>query len=271
MVQQPTHCIQASMPFQTYQQAFTAYIRNPKHAPMPAGVDKKRMKIYAELVLNNMDASVSACFPVSKMVLGKRAWLRLIKQFMRLYAADTPIFREIPAQFLNFLEILSVQHQTAEQDVNLPAFFYSLAHYEWVELSVAINTAQVVYQQTAAPLLFEAIPVLNPTLMNLSYVYPVHTLSKKRRPRQASTQAVHLLVYRSSGHVVQFVEVNAMTATLIDLLNKGIYTGHRALQALVHLFPQENASSMMHFGSALLQQLHQQEVIVGVNAQAKIM
>jgi len=112
--------------FQRYQITFTAHIRNPAANKKPAKVPNTRMAIYREIVFNNIFDSVSACFPVCKSILGARVWRKLIRQFFADYQADSPIFREIPQQFLQFLD-------TAK---DLPDYSKQLAHYEWVELAV---------------------------------------------------------------------------------------------------------------------------------------
>ena len=86
--------------FQRYQLEFTAHIRNPKANKMPDQVNDVGMAVYREIVFSNVLNSVSACFPVWVQVLGKNAWDKLVRQFFANYQATSPIFREIPQQFL---------------------------------------------------------------------------------------------------------------------------------------------------------------------------
>lgn len=113
--------------FQQYQAQFTAYIRNPAHNQKPPKVNASRLAVYKKAVFNNIVDSVSVCFPVCQTVIGKRAWQKLMREFVANYAATSPIFREIPQQFLLFLEKIET----------VPAYFKQLAHYEWVELAVS--------------------------------------------------------------------------------------------------------------------------------------
>ena len=71
------------------------------------------MAVYREIVFNNIFGSVSACFPVCKSILGARAWRKLVREFFAQHQATTPIFREIPQQFLQFLKTTK----------NLPDYF----------------------------------------------------------------------------------------------------------------------------------------------------
>jgi uncharacterized protein len=243
--------------FQAYQQQFTAYIRNPRLNKPPKGAAIKGMRVYAEIVMNNIEASVAACFPVCKQVLGKRAWLALVRQFFSTHASNTPIFREIPEQFLNFLNTLP----------SLPPYLTALAHYEWVELSVAMSQAspkQVV--DIHAHFLLDY-PVLNPTALCLRYHYPVHMISPKFKPSQALDSPVHLLVFRNLEHEVKFVEINAMTAALFETLALNQYTGQAALIALAHQMGYADHTPILNFGAQLLEDLQAQGAILGASKQ----
>ena len=142
--------------FQEYQLAFAAHIRNPSSNKKPAKVPDVRMAIYREIVFNNIFGSVSTCFPVCQQVLGKRAWLKLTKQFFASHQATTPIFREIPQQFLTFLSTFN----------NLPVYFQQLAHYEWVELFVGTQATETPKTSKRTDLLNE-VAVLTPAHMLL--------------------------------------------------------------------------------------------------------
>ena len=105
--------------FQHYQLAFTAHIRDPSANKKPARVQNTRMAIYREIVFNNIFSSVSACFPVCKSMMGARAWRKLVRAFFANHQATSPIFREIPQQFLQYINT----------KIDLPIYFQSLAHY----------------------------------------------------------------------------------------------------------------------------------------------
>src|SRR5512139_489605 len=90
--------------FQQYQVQFTNHIRAPKAAARPAGVPARRMKAYAEIVFNNMEQTLSACFPVARKVLGVRRWTRMVRAFLAQHRCATPWFCQIPEEFLRWLE-----------------------------------------------------------------------------------------------------------------------------------------------------------------------
>jgi len=128
----------STLSFQQYQQAFTAHIRAPHNRPRPKNVQAKGMDVYKEIVFNNLFESVSACFPVAQKVIGKRAWLKLIRGFFREHSSSTPIFRKIPEEFLAYLS--NINALTPE---TFPSYLTSLCHYEWVELLVSTMADEV--------------------------------------------------------------------------------------------------------------------------------
>ncbi len=250
--------------FQAYQRQFTAYLRNPKINKPPKGVPAGRMRVYAEIVFDNLESSISACYPVCKKVLGQRAWLKLVRAFLSEYSSTTPIFREIPEQFLDYLSTCDA----------VPAYLPQLAHYEWIELAVSTSTATLQGQLNEKPQpdsqgdLLQGIPVLNPSLQLLSYDYPVHRISPRRKPSMSLAQPVHFLVYRNAGFEVKFIEINLMTAQLLHLLQTGEYTGQQALLELAKALAHPEPQALIGFGAEILADLKAKEVILGVVALA---
>jgi hypothetical protein len=90
--------------FQQYQFAFASHIRNPQLNRRPHGVEARRMKVYNELLYNNLEGFLLACFPVLRKVLGKRKWTRLVRDFFTLHRCQSPFFRQIPDEFIYYLK-----------------------------------------------------------------------------------------------------------------------------------------------------------------------
>lgn len=241
--------------FQQYQQAFTAYVRNPSLNKPPRGASAKRMKVYAEIVFNNILSSVSGCFPVSQKVLGKRAWQKLVRAFFTDYQSNTPIFREIPEQFLAYVATRT----------DLPPYLPALAHYEWVELAVSMVNITSHLALDVDGALLNSKPILNPALENLSYHYPVHMISQRHKPTQPLPSPVHLLVYRNPQFEVKFIETNPVTARLISLLQEAQYTGQQALEIIAQELAHPNPAMIIEFGVGVLADLKAQGVILGAS------
>ena len=236
--------------FQLYQAQFSAHIRNPTHNKKPPNVNSNRMAVYKKAVFNNIVESVSICFPVCQAVIGKRAWQRLMRGFMATYASSSPIFREIPQQFLVFLE--SVE--------NVPAYFKQLAYYEWVELTISSQQTQPVKKSEQADLLHEK-PILAAAHMLLEYDYPVHQISAKFKPKQ--TQKTHLMVFRNTEFEVQFLELNPVTNRLLQLIKEQDLTGEQALTRIGNELQHPDVTVIIQFGLGILTDLANQQAIVG--------
>lgn len=237
--------------FQAYQQAFCAHLRNPTINKPPAKVVKQRMAVYKEIVFNNIFSSVSACYPVSQQVLGKRRWTKLVRRFFAEHAASSPIFRDIPQDFLAFLNTLS----------DLPPYLLSLMHYEWIELVVVGIETKTIIPNQALDLMTQIITV-NPTLALLKYNYAVHKISPRNKPSTPLAEPVFLAVYRDSKHNINFIELNATTAQLLHLLKDNALTGEQALLQLAENLQETDTQLLLSFGSSILQDLQGQGALV---------
>ena len=74
--------------FQALQRQFTAYLRNPEHAPAPGGMEERRLKIYRELFFNNIEGLLAGNFPVIRRILDDATWTALLRElgFARVHA-----------------------------------------------------------------------------------------------------------------------------------------------------------------------------------------
>ena len=241
--------------FQRFQHAFTAHLRDPKTCPRPAGVDARRMAIYSGLLYNNIEGFLLACFPVLRRVLGKSKWSALVRAFFKTHRCHTPYFRQIPDELIQYLQTEWQRPET------YPPYVLDLAHYEWMELALSVSNRTPDWTRIATDGdLLDQRPVLNPVLANLFYRWPVQRI----RPRADIAPAdTYLLVFRDAGDQIQFVEINAFTARLVNLLEPGTLTGRAALARIAteshHPLP-----AVMQGGASTLQNLHARGAILGV-------
>ncbi len=246
--------------FQQYQLQFTGHIRNPQGIPRPPKVPAKRMQVYTEIVFNNLQSSVSACFPVAKKVLGARAWQKLIRGFFIHHQCHSPLFRQIPEEFLRYLETVE-----ADSSQSIPPYLKSLAHYEWIELALAVEDVSVdMATIDAKGDLLKGAPVLAPALALLSYDYPVQSISPRFKPKAPLAEPVHLLVFRDAADDVRFVEINQVTAWLLAILQAEAVTGHQALEKIATEMAHPDPQAIIQFGLSVLEDLRAQGAILGV-------
>ena len=248
----------AALPeFQRYQLAFTAHLRDPQVNPRPPGVEARRMKVYNELLFNNIEGFLLACFPVLRRVLGTRKWAKLVRAFFSTHRSRTPYFRQIPDEFIQFL-----QNEWTPPE-GYPPFLLALAHYEWIELVLLVSNRSSDRAIDAAGNLIEGVPLLNPVLANLHYDWPVHRIAPRRKVRPAETW---LLVFRDADDRVQFSEINAFTARLLTLLEAGTLNGRAALQMIATESHHPDPALVINAGAALLQDLRARGAILGTAA-----
>jgi hypothetical protein len=236
--------------FQKFQITFTSHLRDPKMYAKPAGVFDAQIAVYREIVFNNIFGSVTACFPVCHQIMGKRTWLKLIKEFFAIHQARTPFFREIPQEFLKFL---------ACKD-SIPIYFQQLAHYEWVEL--AINTqVEITPQLSPFTDVKSEIPVLAAVHKLLEYDFPVHKISKKNKIK--NPEKTYFLVFRNSDLKVKFIELNSMTYLLLNRIMENNLTGEQALASLSEDIQHPSKDALVGFGLSALQELVKLQAIIG--------
>lgn len=253
----PTPDMSSTLPeFQRFQYAFAAHIRNPKANPLPEGVDAQRMRIYRTLVYNNIENFLLSCFPVLRKLLGKRRWERLVRHFLDIHRSSSPFFREIPGEFIQFLQ------KEGSIPAGYPEFVLELAHYEWIELVLSVSTeAPDRAMVDATGNLLEGRPALNPVLANLYYHWPVHRLGPRFPAARADT---YLLVFRDAGDQVCFVEINAFTARLISLLETEEHTGQAALEIIAAESRHPSPQVVVQGGLDILRDLQVRGALLGV-------
>jgi len=238
--------------FQHFQSEFGRHIRDPRQAPCPDGVPARRMAIYNELLFNNLTGFLDACFPITRQILGDKRWRRLHRAFFREARCHTPYFREIPREFLDWLP----------SDFG-PRWLKELAHYEWVELALDVMDAATPVHDPQGDLM-AGMPMLVPAMMNLCYAWPVQRIGPGYRPRKPCQ--THLLVYRDAEDEVQFIELNPVSARLVDLLQDGKLTGRAACTAIATELGHADAQVAIHHGAIMLEQFRSAGAILGIRA-----
>ena len=246
--------------FQQKQYAFAAHIRDPDHNPAPTDVEDRRMAIYRELFFNNLMNLLSSTFPVLKKIHTKDKWRHLIREFMIHHQAETPYFLEVPQEFLKFLQST---YQGADDDF---PFLLELAHYEWVELELSVSEAENDLQQIdPAGDLVAGVPVRSKLAYVIEYQFPVHKISTTYLPTEPGEQSTYLSVYRKADDELGFMELNPVTARLLQLMdeNEKQKTGRELLLDLAEESNYPAPETMVAHGADAMQQMKESEIILG--------
>jgi hypothetical protein len=246
------------MAFQDLQYQFLAHCRNPKQQPLPTGFDPQGAAVYVDLLYNKFNDSLTTCFPVTYAILGETAWQNLLKDFIAEHSCLSPYYRQIPDEFVQYLQL------EREVTSDLP-FLAELAHFEWIELALSIAEAvSVVTVALSDTQLMESVLVFTPVLELLHYVWPVQQLNPMYQPDEPPSAATHILGFRDVEDQVQFIALNPATASLILQLQSG-RTAKQALQELGKDLTPSGLANLMLFGTGILSDLYRQGAIIGIN------
>ena len=245
--------------FQQKQYAFAAHIRDPGKNPAPSGVEDRRMAIYRELFFNNLHNLIGSTFPVLKKIHSRDKFRALVRAFMTDHEAKTPYFLEIPQEFLAFLE-----HAYELQEDDFP-FLVELAHYEWVELALSVSEASNDYAEIDPEGdLLDGVPVQSALAWNFAYQYPVHRISDEFLPSSPGDTPTFLAICRKSDDDMDFMELNPVTARLLELIGKNeSRTGRELLTGRARDIDYPDPDALIKHGGQALQQMRDAEVIVG--------
>ena len=251
------------LPFQQLQHAFAAHIRDPDSQPAPDGIEDRRMTIYRDLFFNNLVKLLTGTFPVLSNIMGDERWRVLIRKYFSTHRSQTPYFLEIPKDFLNYLQD---EHAASNDD---PPFMNELAHYEWVELALQIDTKEFDLSGVdPGGDLMAGRPVLSPLAWVLAYDYQVHQISPANQPQRPAEQSTFLVVYRNRDDRVSFMEINAITARLLELLqdDTSIATGSELLVQIAGEINHPNPQVVSDGGKDILADLRGKDIILGTKS-----
>ena len=241
-----------------YQSTFAARIRDPRAAPLPPGASARRMRVYQDLLFNNLQGFLLACYPVTRKILGARAWQRTTRRFFAEHRAHSPLFRDIPRAFLDWL--------APRADALFPElpFLAEFMHYEWLELAVSIAPEDTGARAIdPAGDLMRGRPALNPTARLACYRFPMHRVGPRCKPAAADGKTHCYLLFRAPDDAVRFIRLEPLAARLLDLLRAQRPSGREALAHLAAQTAPDAYDTLLRAGAGLLEQLRAQGALIG--------
>lgn len=244
------------------QYEFAAHIRDPENNPAPDDVDGRRMAVYCELFYNNVEGLLCKTFPVLRKLHDDMAWHTLVRDYFARHRARNPLFLEIPREFLSWLE-----HEYTGAPGKWP-FLYELAHYEWVELALSISE-ETLEQDGVDPEgnLLAGIPVLSPLAWQLVYRFPVHQISPDCMPATPGEQPTYLVAYRDATDETGFLEINAVTKRLLELIAEDTgSTGEALLLRIAGELSHPQPETVINGGADILKKLRGKDILLGTRS-----
>ena len=243
--------------FQQTQRTWVAHMRDPETHPGPAGIEARRLKIYSELIFNNIESFLGGGFPILKSLMSATQWRSLVRDFIVNHQCHSPYFLEISQEFLTYLN-----EQTPAMIAQWP-FALELAHYEWVELALDVSTEvlpaqgkdEYDWKSLSDDRLLCSRPLISPLLWRLSYQYPVHRIGPDYQPQSPPEQPTCLLVYRDRCDQVRFLESNTVTLRLLQLLEDGTLSVSMALRQIASELGWQDEARLIRPGLDILREL----------------
>ncbi len=233
------------------------YVRSPGTQPGPPGIEPRRLKLYGELLFNNVEGLLAGNFPVIRKTLGNAGWQALVQRFFSKHHSQTPLFTRIGLELIDFLatpEGLDPRHP----------WLAELAHYEWAELGLQLSDATLPAHDPQGDML-DGVPLLSPLAWPLAYAWPVPRIGPDFQPDIAPPEPTLVLLQRNAEGKVQFSALSPLLFQLLDRIaaNTTFSSGRQLLGQLAHEAGQEDVDSFIDAARPLLQQLNQQGVLSG--------
>jgi hypothetical protein len=245
--------------FRAVQRAFTAHVRDPQGAAAPVDVEDRRIGIYRELLYNNVESFLANSFPVLRKIHDDSRWHALIRDYFRAHRAHTPLFPRMPQEFVQYLE-----GERGAVAGDFP-FLAELAHYEWVEIALSFDPRDLDFTGIdAGGDLISGEPVASPLAWPLAYRFPVHRIGPEFLPASAPEAPTYLVVYRDREDRVGFMELNPVTARLLELIREeGGSSGRDLLLQIAAELRHPAPETVLQGGRQTLQGLHDKDIVLG--------
>ena len=201
--------------------ALARHVRDPAAHSGPPGIEARRLKIYSDLVYNNLDGLLAGNFPVIRKTLGDEAWAALVRGFLARHRSHTPLFTELGREFIDHLE------SDAGIDPARP-WLPELAHYEWAELGLQLSEA-VLPAHDPDGVLLDGVPVLSPLAWPLAYRWPVHQIGPGFETAEPPPEPTLVLLRREADGRIHFSMLSPLLYRLLELVGANDSSNGRAL------------------------------------------
>ena len=245
--------------FKTLQYTFTAHLRDPQRNPPPADIEPRRLAVYRELLYNNIENLLAGTYPVLHRILTQETWHQLIQEFFAVHHSHTPLFPQMPQEFLHYLE------KERTDNVTDPHFLCELAHYEWIELALTIDNRELKFDEfDRTGDLLQGQPILSQLAWPLAYRFPVHLLSPDYQPVKPPEQPTYIVIYRNAQDEVHFVQLNPLSARLFQKLLETKAKGQTILEDIARELAHPKPEIIIAGGLQILQEWLERNIILGI-------
>ncbi|MGN5753760.1 DNA-binding domain-containing protein [Acinetobacter calcoaceticus] len=196
-------------PFQTMQQQFCEWIRDPD-LEIPQELPVERMQIYRDLLFNNVSSFIDLVYPVARAMLPELKWQQVLSEFFQKARCRSPLYNDIS---LEFREYLAEQRHPIMQEY---PWLAELLQFEWLELYLdTVEIEDVVLHENYAWQLSTQVWVL-------VYQYPVYRWTTLTTQEQVELSPSAVMVWRDEQDRVRIEQLSPLFAMLIEQLTQNI-------------------------------------------------
>jgi hypothetical protein len=235
-------------------QAMARHVRDPATHAGPPGIEARRLKIYSDLVYNNLDGLLAGGFPVIRKTLGDADWRTLVRGFLARHHSRTPLFTALGREL--------IAHVEAEPDPRRP-WLAELAHYEWAELGLQLSDAAVPAHDPDGDLL-AGVAVLSPLAWPLAYRWPVNRIGPDFQATELPTEPTLLLLRRQPDGRIHFSALSPLLFRLLDMaVGNRERSGRELLRKLADEAGQTDFDGFLAEATPMLQRLRSEGVLLG--------
>ena len=188
---------------QQYQTNLATFCRTGNYEAIP-GVIEKNVHHYRRLVFNNVIDSISSAFPLTKKLIGKKKWKKLVNRFFSSHNIQSPQIWYMPKEFMEY--VLKFETELIAKY----AFLGDLLLFEWLEIEV--------FMMMDIPLNFQNkknLYYLNPEIRLIKVSYPIHLKNANLITKQDLGNYFISIHRNKESGVVEFTN---LTIPFVDVL-----------------------------------------------------
>ncbi len=207
------------------------------------------MDVYAGLVYQNIDNFLARTFRMVRRLSNDAHWDAMVRDFIHRHVSGSPYFRQIPEEFLVYLE--------TERDVpEDPPFLLELCHFEWVAFALDLSDAEPFGEPSDATVDASVLDLplaLSPVARPLRYRFPVDRIGPDVQPAVPPEEATWLIGYRDEAERVRFMSSNEVTIRLLQILGE-TPSAREALKRVAAELGRDT-EQIIEFGAGIVEQL----------------
>jgi hypothetical protein len=194
--------------------------RDPSPAEIRSlGEETHAWRAYRRMVRARFYQTIDHAFERFIGAIGRDGFHRLVDRFLADDPPRSPYLRDLPGEFLRFLER---SHGALAEVEGLPPYALDLMRYEWAELETAY-THQEVHPADVLPLDMHRPAALSPAHRLLHLDYRVHQMGVDGGGAPAERSSVWLCLYRDrTTHEVETLELTPVAARIVaEIAHRG--------------------------------------------------